>query len=203
MVGEVGPRRGSGLATGPFPRAASRTRRTRTSSGSATRTRCMPGAPGCLPGRRALWLPRRGCAGLRRPSCDGGLEELDESWPRRRSSSATRVCSAALAAWSSATWACSAALAAWSSAMPVAWTAMIASRSRSREGSMTVHVNGRWPGSSGLSRQDSTAVVGTVNPAGSRSRRAGVAAARRPVSQLPPRLGTPLAMPPVPAAAWR
>jgi hypothetical protein len=36
-------------------------------------------------------------AGFRRPSEDGGLEELEESLPRRRSSSATRASSAAIA----------------------------------------------------------------------------------------------------------
>jgi hypothetical protein len=63
-------------------------------------------------------------AGLRSPSEDGGLEELEESLPSRRSSSTTRACSAAI------TWACSA-LTARSSTMTAAWTATVASSSGS------------------------------------------------------------------------
>jgi hypothetical protein len=63
-----------------------------------------PGAPGCSPGGR---LPgsggRAGRGGLRDPSDDGGLEEVDESWASRRSSSATWACSLWLAARSSST----------------------------------------------------------------------------------------------------
>jgi hypothetical protein len=61
-------------------------------------------------------------AGFRRPSEDGGLEELEESLPKRRSSSATLASSAAIAwAWT--------ALTARNSAMIAAWTATMASRS--------------------------------------------------------------------------
>jgi hypothetical protein len=100
-----------------------------TASGSATRARCAPGVPGCLPGRRpsARSAARRSArAGLRSPSEEGGLEELEESWPSRRSSSATRACSVAIRR------ACSA-LAPRSSAMTAAWTATVASRSGSGE----------------------------------------------------------------------
>jgi hypothetical protein len=58
------------------------------------------------------------------PSDDGGRDELEESLPRRRSSSATRAASAALAAASLALAWCS-----WS--ITIAWTATVASRSRS------------------------------------------------------------------------
>jgi hypothetical protein len=52
------------------------------------------GAPGCLPGRRP-WpcsaARRLARAGLRSPSEEGGLEELEESLASRRSSSATEL----------------------------------------------------------------------------------------------------------------
>jgi hypothetical protein len=102
-----------------------------TSSGSATCARCAPGAPGCLPDRRrcARSSARRPVReGLPSPSVDGGLEELVESLPSRRSSSATRAWSAAMA------WAC-AALAARNWAITAAWTATVASRSAPQNGS--------------------------------------------------------------------
>ena len=100
-----------------------------TSSGSSTCARCTPGAPGCLPGRRcsAHSLARRSAReGLRSPSEEGGLEELEESLPSRRSSSATRACSVAIRR------SCSA-LTARSSTMTAACTATVASRSGSGE----------------------------------------------------------------------
>jgi hypothetical protein len=102
---------------------------TTTSSGSATWARSAPGAPGCLPGARPPLPPRRCCrgaGGLPSPSDDGGRDELEESLPRRRSSSATRAASAALAA-------ASLALASRSWSITIAWTATVASRSRSGE----------------------------------------------------------------------
>ncbi len=67
-----------------------------------------------------------GAGGLPSPSDDGGLEELEESLPRRRSSSATRACNAALAATNLAL--------AWRNwSITIAWTATVASRSRSGE----------------------------------------------------------------------
>jgi hypothetical protein len=64
-----------------------------------------------------------GAGGLPSPSDDGGLQELEESLPRRRSSSATRAASAALAATRLAL--------AWRSwSITIAWTATVASRSR-------------------------------------------------------------------------
>jgi hypothetical protein len=68
----------------------------------------------------------RGAGGLPSPSDDGGLEELEESLPRRRSSSATRAASAALASTSLA-------LASRNWLITIAWTATVASRSRSGE----------------------------------------------------------------------
>jgi hypothetical protein len=52
--------------------------------------------PGCLPGRRPPPSPRAGRVALARPSEDGGLEEFEESFPSRRSSSATRACKVAI-----------------------------------------------------------------------------------------------------------
>jgi hypothetical protein len=87
-------------------------------------------APGCLPGRRrpACSSARRSArAGLPSPSEDGGLDEFEESLPRRRSNSATCACSVAIRR------ACSA-LAARSSAITAACTATVASGSGWGEG---------------------------------------------------------------------
>lgn len=65
-------------------------------------------------------------ADLPRLSEDGGLEELEESLPNRRFSSATRACSVAIRRTCSA-------LATRSSMMTAAWTATVACTSRSRE----------------------------------------------------------------------
>lgn len=100
---------------------------TTNSSGSVTCARCAPGVPGCLPGRRPPPSPRAGRVALARPSEDGGLEEFEESFPSRRSSSATRACKVAIRR------ACSA-VAARSSTMTAAWTATVASSSGSEEG---------------------------------------------------------------------
>jgi hypothetical protein len=94
------------------------------SSGSVTCARCAPGVPGCLPGRRPPPSPRAGRVALARPSEDSGLEEFEESFPSRRSSSATRACKVAIRR------ACSA-VAARSSTMTAAWTATVASSSGS------------------------------------------------------------------------
>jgi hypothetical protein len=120
----------TGASASPAPHSPHRSGRCSTTwSGVATWARWAPGAPGCLPGRRraapsSSWRPAR--ARLRTPSEDGGLEELEESFPRRPSSSATRACSVAIRR------ACSV-LAARSSAMTAACTAMVASRSPSGE----------------------------------------------------------------------
>jgi len=63
--------------------------------GSSTRRIVVPGSPGCFPGRR---FPRsrsdrsRGCF-LYGLSDDGGRDDVDGSWPARRSSSSTRATS--------------------------------------------------------------------------------------------------------------
>jgi hypothetical protein len=76
---------------------------------------CSRGMPACFSSTRE---------GLPSPSEDGGLEELEESLSSRRSSSATRTWSAALAATRLA-------FAARNSTMTAAWTVTVASRSRS------------------------------------------------------------------------
>jgi hypothetical protein len=138
------PATGANVRSPPQPSQVTG-RWTTTSSGSATWARYAPGAPGCLPAARP---PRRspGAGGLPSPSDDGGRDELEESPPRRRSSSATRACSAWLTACNSTTWAISVALVARSSAMSAAWTATIAPRSRSCGGSMASAATQREPG---------------------------------------------------------
>jgi hypothetical protein len=125
-----------------------------------------------LPGLRrpaARSATRRSAhAGPPSPSDDGGLEELEEFLPRRRSSSATRASRAALAVTSLA-------LATRSSAITVAWTATVASRSASGEGiaaSWTTSGQARLPWAS---LHSYTSSPPTVKPA---------AAGRRP-EQLP------------------
>jgi hypothetical protein len=89
-----------------------------------------PGAPGCLPGARPP--PRRCCrraGGLPSPSHDGGREALEESLPRRRSSSATRALRLAIRLACSALAATSLALAWRNCSITIACTATVASRS--------------------------------------------------------------------------
>jgi hypothetical protein len=65
-------------------------------SGLSTRLIVLPGSPGCLPGAR---LPRsrsdrsRGSFFLYGLSDDGGFDDVEESFPARRSSTSTRACS--------------------------------------------------------------------------------------------------------------
>jgi hypothetical protein len=87
------------------------------------------GGPG-LPAGPAPASPPLACGGraLGQPIRDGGLEEAEESFARRRSSSATRPCTSMIIC------ACSA-LTTRNSAMTAAWTATVAPRSGSWEGS--------------------------------------------------------------------